>query len=227
MIQSELLRLLARRLIGLRGPNRYDLQERHERKFLRYLRKEGKNPKSHPILPGLQVNTECFLHLFNMQMQLVPLPRDMATCGTHCLGSPTIKKIRAKFQQLYNSGEEFGMFMTCAGGIFIRMHFTPNMSGEEHQLVFQVFTGTRSLFRTKVDVTLEKETSKIQVSLRIGGSKKRLKFFYDDNLFFPIPYTKSIYSKEDSRIKVVSFYKAFHGYKPNLSDQSSFKRLRL
>ena len=227
MRRSALLGLLARRLIGFPGPNRYDVEENRKRIFLRYLRKEGKNPKSHPILPGLQVNTECFLHLFNMQMQLVPLPRDMATCGTHCIKPTTIKKLRAKFQKLYNSGEEFGMFMTCAEGIFIRMHFTPNMSGEEHQLVFQVFTGTRSLFRTKVDVTLEKETSEIQVSLRIGGSKKRLKFFYDDNLFFPIPYTKSIYSKEDSRIKVVSFYKAFHGYKPNLSDQSSFKRLRL
>ena len=226
MILSALLGLLARRLIGLPGPNRYDVEENRKRIFLRYLRKEGKNPKSHPILPGLQVDIRCFQHLFNMQMQLVPLPRDMATRGTHCIKPTTIKKLRAKFQKLYNSGEEFGMFMTCAEGIFIRMHITLNMSGEEHQLVFQVFAGTRSLFCAKVDVTLEKETSEIQVSLRIGGSKQCLKFFYDDKLLFPIPFSESTYSKEDSKINVVSFYKASHGYKPNLC-QSFFKRLRL
>jgi hypothetical protein len=219
------VRLLVRRLIEHPFPDRYDVKIRRERAFMRYLRNKRKKSNSHPILPGLQVNTECFLHLFNMQH--VPLPRNMATCGTYCLLPRKIKELRAKFQKLYNSGEEFGMFMTCLKGIFIRMHFSPNMSGKEQQMRYQVFTGERCLFNTIVDVTLENETTNFQILLRIDGIKKKVCFFYNNNLFFPIPFSKSMYSIEHSEIQVVSFYKAFHGYKPNLSDQNSFKRLRL
>lgn len=218
---------LARMLTGLPGPNRWDEQERHQKNFLQYLRKKGKKTNSHPIFPGLSVDDEFFRHLFNIQMHQCPQSK-MAPFGTFCLTPQKIKKLRENFLELYSSSEEFVMCMTCTEGIFIKMLFTRNVSGVGYQLAFQVFGGTRSLFQTKVDVTLEKGTSKFQIYLKIHQHHQYCIFFYDEYIFFPIPFSIGMYSEERAKPKVVSFYQqGIHQYKPNLDEQKSLKRVKM
>jgi hypothetical protein len=224
---SAFLQLLAMRLTEFPCPNRYDLEENRREEFLRHLHKKGENPKSHPILPGLQVNIECFQHLFNMRMHQHTSKSKMSPCGTWFLTAQKTKNMRERFLELYSSEQEFVMCMSCTGGIFIKMDFTPNMSGEGYQLAFQVFGGTRSLFQTKVDVTLEKGTSKFQIALKIHEHDKRVSFFYDRKIFFPILFSVDRYSEETEEAQIVSFRRASNGYKPGLAKQESLKRVKM
>ena len=227
MNPSGFLKLLIIRLIGLPGPNRYDLEKKRREQFLQYLHKKGKNPKSHPILPGLQVDIGYFQHLFNMQMHQDTSESKMSPCGTWFLTAQKTKNMRERFLELYSSEQEFVICMSCTGGIFIKMRFTPNMSGEGYQLAFQVLGGTRSLFQTKVDVTLEKGTSKFQIALKIHEHDKRVSFFYDNKILFPNPFSVGMYSKENEEAKIVSFRRASNWYKPGLAKQISLKRVKM